>query len=280
MFLDELAQESDLTHFVLLGDVVDMWRRDASGVFLEAHDTVGKLLALKSKGVQLFYVAGNHDYHVLDLHHPAYPIQFSKELSLTDGPVTYRFLHGYEFDPEQKVPFMAFLCRVMSDAGGALENHLWTDFNSLNNIFSKMEPAFVKADIAAIAAKLQRGPEVRLKGSLNKINLTACRAVKPGEVLIFGHTHIPFVNKAENVVNTGSWVKDSTPYDTYVELTDGKPRLFTFGPPKQEITERTDWSDEVKDYAETSSTATTVTQGVMSKLRNVLAPDKSKQENQ
>ena len=72
-FLDNLSQESDVTHMVLLGDVVDMWRRDAAGVFLEQHDTVAKLLALKSKGVQVFYVAGNHDYHVLDLHNPAYP---------------------------------------------------------------------------------------------------------------------------------------------------------------------------------------------------------------
>ena len=218
-----------------------MWRRDAAGVFLEAHDTIEKILALKSKGVQVFYVAGNHDYHVVDLDNSKYPIQFSKELSLNDGPVTYRFVHGYEFDPEQKYPFMAFLCRVMSDQGGALENHLWTDFNSLNNIFSKMEPSFLRADIGAIAGRLQRRPEDRLQGSLEKINSTACKEVKSGEVLIFGHTHVPFVNKAENVANTGSWVKDSNPYDTYVELADGKPRLFIFGPPKKEITERTDW---------------------------------------
>jgi UDP-2,3-diacylglucosamine pyrophosphatase LpxH len=240
-FLDELAQQNDVTHLVLLGDFVDMWRRDASGVFLEAHDTIEKILTLKSKGVQVFYVAGNHDYHVLDLNNPGYPVQFVKELTLKDGPVTYRFVHGHEFDPEQKVPFMAFLCRVMSDAGGALEDHMWTDFNSLNNIFSKIEPGFVKTDIAAVAERLHRRPEERLKGSLGHINSTACKQVKPGEVLIFGHTHVPFVNKAENVVNTGSWVKDSNLYDTYVELIDGKPHLFAFGPPKREIMERTDW---------------------------------------
>ena len=73
-FLDYLGEEGDVTHLVLLGDVVDMWRRDASGVFLENHDTVAKILSLKSKGVQIFYVAGNHDYHVLDLVNPAYPL--------------------------------------------------------------------------------------------------------------------------------------------------------------------------------------------------------------
>ena len=237
-FLDNLSQESDVTHMVLLGDVVDMWRRDAAGVFLESHDTVAKILNLKSKGVQVFYVAGNHDYHVLDLHNPAYPLEFTNELNLTDGPVNYRFVHGYQFDPEQKMPFMAFLCRVMSDQGGALESHLWTDFNSLNNVFSKMEPSFMKADLAAIFERLQRRPEDRLKDSLGKINLNACNAVKPGEVLIFGHTHVPFINKAENVANTGSWVKDAAIYNTYVELSGGKPRLFVFG--GHEITDRTE----------------------------------------
>jgi UDP-2,3-diacylglucosamine pyrophosphatase LpxH len=237
-FLDKLSQESDVTHLVLLGDVVDMWRRDASGVFLEHHDTVTKLLNLKSKGVQIFYVAGNHDYHVLDLTNPAYPFKFLKELNLTDGPVTYRFVHGYEFDPEQKVPFMAFLCRVMSDTGGALESNLWVDFHSANTILSKMDPSFIKTDLAKVAQRLHQRPEDRLKESLNKINLTACKDAKPGEVLIFGHTHVPFINKTENVANTGSWVKDAATHNTYVELTGGKPRLFVFG--GQEITERTE----------------------------------------
>ena len=240
-FLDEITQENDVTHLVLLGDFVDMWRRDAAGVFLEAHDTITKLLALKAKGIQVDYVAGNHDYHVLDLLNPGYPIKFSKELILNDGPVTYRLVHGYEFDPEQKVPFMAFLCRVMSDTGGSLENHVWTDFNSLDGIFSKIEPSFVKTDLAAAAERLHKRPEDRLKDSLGHVNSTACKQAKPGEVLVFGHTHVPFINKAENVVNTGSWVKDSNPYDTYVELTGGKPHLYVFAPQKREITERVDW---------------------------------------
>ena len=75
-FLDSLRQDDQLTHFVLLGDVVDMWRRDASGVFLENYDTISKILALQSKAVQVFYIAGNHDYHVLSLQLPSYPFRF------------------------------------------------------------------------------------------------------------------------------------------------------------------------------------------------------------
>ena len=31
-----------------------------------------------------------------------------------------------------------------------------------------------------------------------------------------------------NVANCGSWVKDAWTYDTYAELTEGKPHLFNF----------------------------------------------------
>jgi predicted phosphodiesterase len=101
-----------------------------------------------------------------------------------------------------------------------------------------MDPSFIKTDLAKAAQRLHQRPEDRLKESLNKINLTACKEGKPGEVLIFGHTHVPFINKTENVANTGSWVKDAATHNTYVELTGGKPRLFVFG--GQEITERTE----------------------------------------
>jgi predicted phosphodiesterase len=101
---------------------------------------------------------------------------------------------------------------------------------------SKLDPSFMKADLAAVAERLHRGPEDRLKDSLDKINLTACNAVKPGEILVFGHTHAPFVTKAENVVNSGSWVKDAVVHNTYVEISGGKPKLFIFG--GREITER------------------------------------------
>jgi len=240
-FLEYLNQRNDVTHMVLLGDVVDMWRRDASGVFLENHDTIRRILALKTKGVQTYYVAGNHDYHVLRLHMPSYPFEFRKDLTLTDGQTTYRFVHGHEFDPDQKAPLMEFLCRVMSDGGGALEDTLWNDYNKLTGFLSKVEPSFIKKDLEALTDRIQQRPEERLKDSLGKINARACQAARSGEILVFGHTHVPFVNRAENVVNTGSWVKDANPHGTYLELSNGKPHLYVFGNPPHEITERTDY---------------------------------------
>ena len=55
-FLDNLQYDKETTDLVLLGDIVDMWRRDASGVFLENWDFVQKIINLKK--MRVHYVAG------------------------------------------------------------------------------------------------------------------------------------------------------------------------------------------------------------------------------
>ena len=42
-FLDELEKDPEITDLVLLGDIVDMWRRDSSGVFLESRETMDRI---------------------------------------------------------------------------------------------------------------------------------------------------------------------------------------------------------------------------------------------
>lgn len=245
-FLDALGQDSDITHFVLLGDVVDMWRRDASGVFVENRDTFDKIFALRDRGIDVRYVAGNHDYHVLSLQDHSYPFDFQPELPLPDtaNNVTYRFVHGYQFDLEQQEAWMEGLCRVMSDQVGDFESGLWAEltrgWSNPKYVLFEIFQSWKKTGMRTMSDRLQQRPEVRFSGLnqylLDEINKRACASVGRDEVLVFGHTHVPFVNKSENVANCGSWVKDATPYDTYVELTGGKPHLFVF--PRREITER------------------------------------------
>jgi predicted phosphodiesterase len=79
-------------------------------------------------------------------------------------------------------------------------------------------------------------PEKRLPQILGDVEKRACASVKKGEILVFGHTHHPFINETENVVNTGSWVTDSPIHNTIVELNNGKPTLSVFE--RSEIKER------------------------------------------
>ena len=227
-FLDSLQAETDITDLVLIGDVVDMWRRDASGVFLENQDTIEKILSLM-KTMKVHYIAGNHDFHVLSLKNHSYPLTFDRNLSLTDGGKTYRFVHGYEFDWEQQPPLMEALCRVMSDGGGTFESGAWatltrdwTDLEYFLATFSR------KGKIHRRVDKLQMPPETRLIGQLSEVEKRACESVQAGETLVFGHTHHPFINTRGNVVNCGSWVTDAPVHNTYVRIEGGQPRLFVF----------------------------------------------------
>ncbi len=206
-FLDSLHEDKKLTDLVLLGDIVDMWHRDASGIFLENLDTIRIIRELQSK-IKVHWVAGNHDYHLLRLKNRAphyhYPFEFSESLELKDGAHTYRFMHGYEFEYggelEFMKPIMEVYCHVMSDS------------------------------LLMIAGNFHAKPQERLKDLIEDIQKRALDEVrgKPGQIIVFGHTHQPFINSEENVVNSGSWVDGESPNNTYVELMGGKPKLFTF----------------------------------------------------
>jgi UDP-2,3-diacylglucosamine pyrophosphatase LpxH len=239
-FLSSLRDEHEVTDLVLLGDIVDMWRRDASGVFLENMDTVEIIRDLQNK-LKVHCVAGNHDYHLLRLKNRApyyhYPFEFKETLELGDGDRTYRFMHGYEFEYGNELnfmrPIMEILCHVMSDSEGVTEDELWVHLaRKLSDLeYSVLTHPLKKESLAMKARSLKDRPEIRLKEKLEHVERRAYGEVlgKSGQLLIFGHTHHPFINQGENLVNTGSWVKDATPHNTYVELEGGRPRLFVFG---------------------------------------------------
>jgi len=235
-FLKDISTDQSITDLVLLGDVVDMWRRDASGVFLENEDVFDIIASLKER-IKVHYVAGNHDYHVLHLKDHKYPFDFVERLTLKEGNRTYQFEHGYRFDLAQEVPSMEALCRTMSDSVGNFESGVWATFTAgysdLNYFFVTL---FQKRSIRKKLETLQLKPEERFANKLDDVEKSACRNVKPGEVLVFGHTHRPFINKSETVVNTGCWVNDAPVYNTYARLDASGSKLFIYQ--GNEITDR------------------------------------------
>lgn len=55
--------------------------------------------------------------------------------------------------------------------------------------------------------------------------------MKPGETLIFGHTHRPFIDYEKKVANTGSWIDElpiKSHQNTYIQIKDGKMELKSF----------------------------------------------------
>jgi len=238
-FLDKLQSDASVTDLVLLGDIVDMWRRDASGIFLENKDVLDLILLLQKK-MRIYYIAGNHEYHVLKLQGRGYPIKFLKDLTLQQDGLNCKFVHGWEFDEMQMPHFMESLCHAMSDHKGDRDTNIWAALNRDEGDLNRFFSAIIHGGrLRQTAEMLQLDPQERLKETLKGVERKARSTVQPGEVLIFGHTHRPFINKAENLVNTGSWIKTEPIHNTFVRLEGGKPRLFVFE--GSEITERADF---------------------------------------
>jgi UDP-2,3-diacylglucosamine pyrophosphatase LpxH len=246
-FLGSLRNDDELTDLVLLGDIVEMWHRDSSGVFLESMDTMELLKQLQPR-VQVHWVAGNHDYHLLKLKNRAphyhYPFNFVETLELVDGDHTYRFMHGYEFEYGNETkfirPILEVLCHVMSDSDGVPKDDVWA---YLARKMSDVQYAVIaergdEGKLKISTGSLDEGPEIRLKNRIEAIEKLAHTEVKerPGHILVFGHTHNPFISQDEHLVNTGSWVKEGNPHNTFVVLKGGRPRLFVYG--GKEITDR------------------------------------------
>ena len=236
-FLDDLKDDRDLTDLVLLGDIVDMWRRDASGVFLENWDVFSKILGLGAR-VKVHYVAGNHDYHVMNLKNGRscfrYPFEFCMKASIEDGEWTYWFVHGHEFEyenPNMKIVIDG-LCRFMSDEYGRLPDKVWRWVTKLwfNTRYFFTNVSLFRTRPTIPPLELQEGPEKRLRNRMKAIveNAYSAQGGKPKEILVFGHTHQPFVNKAKGVVNAGSWVTDAEVHNTYVVLSGGEARMYRF----------------------------------------------------
>ena len=81
-FLDYIfTKRDDIQSLILLGDLVDMWRRDASGIFLEFSWMINQLSNVRNnKKIEIYIVAGNHDYHLLKLHDSSYQFKFYQKL--------------------------------------------------------------------------------------------------------------------------------------------------------------------------------------------------------
>ncbi|MGI0059707.1 MAG: hypothetical protein ACREBJ_08050, partial [Nitrosotalea sp.] len=49
----------------------------------------------------------------------------------------------------------------------------------------------------------------------------------PDRTLVFGHTHVPFFDSNDRIVNSGSWVSNDNkiPFNTFIEIKEGEIQL-------------------------------------------------------
>jgi UDP-2,3-diacylglucosamine pyrophosphatase LpxH len=208
---------------ILLGDIFDFWRRSDADLLLQNQAIIEKLFELP-----IVYVRGNHDYSMGELfrrypEHPAFEVKPYE--TLRNKKSSFYLCHGYELEVFTSMetigigPYEGFaqaMCHA-GEEGGAIASFLWSLYEKLSRGYLSQKRKLLNmiADTPAEdRANLEKVDEFA-RSSARLIPL----GLKPSDVLIFGHTHRPFMDT--RTVNTGSWIIDDKEQEhTYAEITD------------------------------------------------------------
>lgn len=241
-FLDDVVDTKEVDHFVLVGDILDMWRGTPSTT-LEAHKNVLKKVSNLQKRRKIYYVVGNHDYHMLRRKSDIfkwYNLNVYESVTLPYGDQNYFFIHGYQFefpDTQEVYEELANLLCLGGDVVGATVAYFWNLHEKIRFIVHMQKTWFSKTFENVI-----KPPEERLtRKDMDKINNTIkewrkddTRQIKD-TFIVYGHTHQPTMDGSRREANTGSWVDD--PHYTHLEKNkyitikeDGTVKLETYSP--------------------------------------------------
>jgi len=244
-FLEHISsnQLKDGGELVLLGDIIDLWRRDFIKAMMDSEPVISKLMEMKSK-VNIHYLAGNHDFHMLNMGNilkDNYPFQVTKELRLAEGGKKFFFIHGYQLEvlanPYCKSmsayeTFSEGLCLAGDDTGNAADK-LWEAYDASMSVLACLKR--LPTDIRGALNSMFNPPAERLiraRCLVDEIAISSARSLYLGmekdETLVFGHTHQPFPQVENGAINTGSWNKKPCTEYKYVEIKGGQVKSQTF----------------------------------------------------
>jgi UDP-2,3-diacylglucosamine pyrophosphatase LpxH len=232
-FLHWLQQRDDLADVVIIGDLIDLWRRDVVGLEFALSGYMEELRRLQQR-VSVHYLFGNHDFHVKFLENHDYEFTAQPSITLNRFGYNIHFLHGHQCDPLQNIlgpETSEILCWTMSDNIGEWKSKLWDIFGRPKsipkdefeaNIDLIMSPPEDKARTDALSKKYAGVADFVecLKAYL--------RITDEKEFLVYGHTHKPFIDLGRRVANTGCWINGTSPSNTYFELVKWPPQVIEF----------------------------------------------------
>jgi UDP-2,3-diacylglucosamine pyrophosphatase LpxH len=231
-FIDECAK-IEIEHFVILGDLMDFWRANIAQVITDYQDILDRIGRLHAENI--YYVPGNHDYYINKLvtrYPDSYPFKVSHRLRLTDNGKVFNLMHGHELE------VYANLEPLTIDAYEKLSEHMCFTERITGGIATRIWDMVENREDMSQKADIMRKPPHE-RNSLDRVHMLAVSkgvyvllGMHPGDCLVYGHTHKPFINEEKTVANTGSWVDEGPkerPRNTYIVIDGGRMELRTFG---------------------------------------------------
>jgi UDP-2,3-diacylglucosamine pyrophosphatase LpxH len=226
---------------VLNGDIIDSWRFSRNYFPKPQLKVIRQLIKMMEKGVQVFYITGNHDEFLRKFSHIQIGnLRVVNQLILElDGTKTWIF-HGDIFD---KVIHETKWLAKMGAAGYGMLTMLNQMINSVLRKFGKDEIIIYKS-IKKYTVREKMNPtsfETEIGNA----------ALKQGyKTVICGHTHIPKEKQLNisgekiNYLNCGDWVE----HFTAAEYRDSKWSLFCYNDPDDEISDDQELPEEGQLY--------------------------------
>lgn len=227
----------------IIGDLWDIWRK---------HDIIysresDQVLSLINQFKDIYYLPGNHDHITLDAAQD-YPdfncYNINKYFRIKSGDKNFFLVHGHELEVLSKLISMKLseydkisdeLCR-MNDTEGNIASYLHEMFHK---VFTQGRPQIT--DFLQTAEQRQ-GMDAIDKFAKSKAKYPLL-GMQLNDILIFGHTHRPYLDTENSVINTGAWLadmvvpkwfereygQDKTCSGWYVEINNGEYRLVPYG---------------------------------------------------
>ncbi|TFH06717.1 MAG: hypothetical protein E4H14_10165 [Candidatus Thorarchaeota archaeon] len=148
-FIEEFLKPNcnEMTDLVLLGDILDLWRRNSALVILENLDILNNVCDL---GFHVHYIIGNHDFIMKDyslgrddrkipvgLTCDPENVTFGDVQVLYNDGKKFRFIHGHQMDYWYTLPFYEAFARAMCDVTKEVE-----ELSSVWKVLHRQEEGF------------------------------------------------------------------------------------------------------------------------------------------
>ena len=217
-FLIDFLRWHEAETIYLVGDIVDGWRLRRSWHWPQLHnDVVQKLLRQARKGVQITYIAGNHDEFLRmfqGVHFGGIVVADRAIHESADGK-KYLVIHGDQFDTVvHNVRWLAYLGDKAYDAA-IMVNRVVARFRRLFGM-----PYWSFSSWAKVKVK----KAVNFIGAFQEVLTEEARRSEVDGV-ICGHIHHAVIEEFDDVryINTGDWVESCT---AVVEHFDGRMEIL------------------------------------------------------
>jgi UDP-2,3-diacylglucosamine hydrolase len=213
-FCDSLSDQADT--LFLLGDIFDFWFEYRTVIPFEHFAALSAFQRLRSRGVRIVYIGGNHDFWTGDF------LTRTLGIEMHFAPLTLRLsgrdvclTHGDGLTREERI-YPLFKKVVRNRVNRALYRLIHPDLGvPLAKFISSLSRRHVEKtlDIGKVALRYRDAARALLSSS-------------PIDAVVAGHTHKADLLEwqGKTYVNTGNWIRD---FD-YAVLENGKFTLHSF----------------------------------------------------